>query len=325
MLFTTFAALCLSSSIGKRIDVAESRLRSLWLTISVNRAAVILACTGWTFLVNSPDSDPSPNGTTARWLFLVVVLLGVCEKLSAVGNTFCMERDWIPTITLHSSTGNDSPGQLTHLNAVMRRIDLVCKLVAPAAISILISYTSMRTGAFVVAGMSGFTWGLELYSARWVWQACPQLRQSKPHRSATMSESRGRTSLVSTIRIIAWRVWDDHLIQVLSYFATTVWAPSLALALLHFSALSYSATLITYLINLGFSLQLITIMRTFGSVIEISSTFFVSLSVIYLGTVRKPSAQTEDAEELLEMVIDPKREHQIGLERTGLWGMLSVT
>ncbi len=80
---------------------------------------------------------------------------------------------------------------------------------------------------------------------------------------------------------------------------TDVWVPSLALALLHFSALSYAATFITYLLNVGFSLFLITVARACGSVIEVSSTFIAPAGIRVLGRTKALDHDEEGIQELL--------------------------
>ncbi len=59
---------------------------------------------------------------------------------------------------------------------------------------------------------------------------------------------------------------NNQLRSLQTYLRTPVWQPSLALALLHLSVLSYSATFITYLLSTGFSLVLITAVRALSSV-----------------------------------------------------------
>ena len=57
------------------------------------------------------------------------------------------------------------------------------------------------------------------------------------------------------------------------YLSTPVWIPSLCAAVPHASVLTYSGTLITYLLNSGFPLKAVTIARFTGAVFEIGSTF----------------------------------------------------
>ncbi|KAL9108614.1 MAG: hypothetical protein Q9187_008269, partial [Circinaria calcarea] len=334
-----FAAILFTASAFPDTLFASSvRLRTLLLTICANRFTVMAACLGWVFLVSDSSTAASP-GAVGRvsnpsnlvmnrqlWLFAIVVLLGVCEKLSGIGNMISMERDWVPPLAMALSTGGVSPQQLTQLNAVMRRIDLICKLIAPVLISIIISATSMRTGVVTVAGMSGATWGIEIWCARRVWEGCPQLQQDKFHQPIEEIEMLDRSSPstleTQTSKANVLRIWHSQSRQIRAYFSTNVWIPSLSLAILHLSVLSYSATFITYLLNTGFSLLLITIARTLSSVVEVSSTFIAPIGVDYLARSRKSSSQEEEsAEELLPEGDLVEKRHGVGLERLGLWGI----
>lgn len=69
------------------------------------------------------------------------------------------------------------------------------------------------------------------------------------------------------------------------YFRTSVWIPSLCAAVPHASVLTFSGTMLTYLLNAGFSLNTITGARASGAVFEISSTFIFPWAVGILSTL----------------------------------------
>ena len=257
-------------------------------------------------------------------LFAFVVSLGVCEKLSGIGNMITMERDWVPNLACTSTSQGDHIYSLTHLNAVMRRIDLICKLVSPLVISVIISATSMPAGVVTVAGMSGISWGFEVFCARRVWRSCPRLRASKavdlvPNTTPTDRPNLGR---LHAIRAQSQRLCRSHLTQLRNYVSTDVWVPSISLAMLHLSVLSYSATFITFLLNSGFSLIVITIARAIGSIVEVSSTFVAPAGIGYLAVAKGDARIVEDQEELLDDEEQRSRkQHAVGLARSGLWGI----
>ena len=274
-------------------------------------------------------------------LFGIAVTLGTIERLSGIANLISMERDWLVIVGNIASNEHAGPlgYDLTHLNSVMRRIDLICKLTGPLVISFIIAGTSMRDGVFAVAGMSAVTWSIEIWSAWSVWNSCHALRQPKiiNRHEEPAGTVQGYYERSFSIRMRSMA--KEHVSQIQSYFGTSVWIPSLALSLLHISVLTYNASLITWLLTSGFSLVLITVVRAVGSVVEISSTFVAPYSITYLAKTadRKKAATfvTEDgAEEILLEQLDPGAEsemnrqhlmpqmkHGIGLERCGLWGI----
>ncbi|KAH0603881.1 uncharacterized protein H6S33_007540 [Morchella sextelata] len=149
-IITTIATLALSASVGRWCDTHPSRLQTLRITIFLQRICVVFACLGWFFIVGEeflggglfsvmPVPASRKGGQAGildgNWLakaaiMAVVMILGIGERLSAVGNMIVMERDWVPRL----ATGTSKPS-LPELNAVMRRIDLICKLLSPIFMS----------------------------------------------------------------------------------------------------------------------------------------------------------------------------------------------
>ncbi|TVY56040.1 Solute carrier family 40 member 2 [Lachnellula cervina] len=323
----TLASICFSSIVGRWVDHAPHRLKTLSSTISVNRISVISASVLWFFIVGSGNATQSTSSITQDTMFGLILFLGVLETLSASGNMLSMERDFVVT-----AAGPDGqPYDLTHLNSVMRRIDLICKLIAPILISVIVSATSVQIGVVIVGAMSTASWGVELLCAKRVWDLNPRLRVLKTIEieDSTISlqnlpPSSSRHKISQALR----RYGQDFE----NYFSSEVWIPSMSLSFLHISVLTYSATFITFLLNAGFSLDLITIARAAGSIVEISSTVVTPIGVHYLsktkghGRLRGAGARTnEDSEDsdvaLLERYPEQQTETEAGLERLGLWGI----
>ena len=308
------------------------------MTISTNRASVILACLGWYLLLGtgSPTdlssysnlSISQPAVTTdhavSLRLFALVIGLGIFEKLSGIANMICMERDWVPILASTTNDETQNNSGLTHLNAVMRRIDLLCKLISPLVISVVILATSTKIGIASMGLMNAISWVVEVYCAQKVWISCGRLREPKEVPRAIdvvtgHASLRSRLTTNNSILNNCLKQWS----QFSDYFSNDIWIPSLSLALLHISVLSYSATFITFCLNSGFSLLAITIARAAGSVVEVSSTFIAPFGVNRLATSKGNRDQTEDHQGLLGSR-DPRelKEHSVGLARSGLWGIL---
>ena len=237
-----------------------------------------------------------------------------------------MERDWVPVLAVDpipAPTGSFRY-TLSHLNAVMRRIDLICKLLAPVVISLVISFTSISIGVMVVAIMSCVSWGFEILSARQVWQSNTRLQERRPVRG-TCEPSGAEITQSPLPNIGKWtvRASTRQIYQLRAYFKSDVWIPSIALALLHVSVLSYSATFVTYLLNSGFSLILITVVRATSSIVEVSSTFVAPRSIEYLARSKRGLNGYGDTEQLLSDSegVAQKDRHAVGLARSGLWGI----
>lgn len=262
-------------------------------------------------------------------MFSLILILGIFETLSASGNLLSMERDWVVT----AAAPDGQPYDLTHLNSVMRRIDLICKLVAPLLISFVVSATNHRVGVVVVGGMSAASWAVEVWCAKIVWTRNPHLQVPKMATSSenTPYEADDNQALAHLELLTRLSRGLRRYIQDFeNYFASTVWVPSLALSLLHLSALSYGATFVTFLLNIGFSLELITVARAVGSVIEISSTLVAPVGVQYLGKAASTHGRFQgddiagDGDVSAFLGRNPEQGRtEAGLERLGLWGITS--
>ncbi|KAI1476152.1 Ferroporti-1 [Daldinia eschscholtzii] len=316
-----------SSSVGQWVQRSPSRLRTLLSTIVCNRGSVILGSFFWILILSQEDlvgqetAFVLPTNSILKGIgFAIAVTFGIVERLSASGNLISMERDWV--VTVAAPAGN--PYDLTHLNAVMRRIDLVCKLISPILISAVISVLgSIRLGVVFTGLTSLISIPIEVFSAKRVWNSSPLLQAPRAIPAAhpeTTTQEASRSWISKTRQYF-------HGFEM--YFSTSVWVPSAALALLHFNMLTWRATFITYLINVGYSLNVITIARAIGSVFEISSTVITPRGIEYMGKAhhhassRRRDEDDESGARLITGEQEGNRDIQtlIGLQRFGLWGI----
>jgi len=343
------------------------------MTVTVNRVAVIAACVCWSLIVTSEgqlavSATTDPKSKTAEprplnvhhlkdLLFLVILLLGVIERLSRLANLLSIERDWVPTLAVAGMDAKQ-PEQydLTHLNAIMGRIDLICKIGSPIAISAFMSATdSPRLGCFGLLILNLITWPFEYWTARTVWHGNEQLRGPKSMVSSTVrgmgphGGSHGSDLLPnfgSSIWPSVTRVpqslssWIcQYWISLRYYFATEVWMPSLAMTSLHFSVLTFSATLTVFLLHSGFPVRLMTWAEVLSAVFELSSTIVFPWGVRLLGTEANHYTALSETPEVSETLspIDlsssvdgdvqpceglPLNAHQnVGVSRLGMWAL----
>ncbi|KAH7026507.1 uncharacterized protein B0I36DRAFT_366064 [Microdochium trichocladiopsis] len=326
MIIIYFAMIMFSSSIGSWVDQSPSRLRTLLTTIVCNRGSVIVGSLFWLAILSQRDLllNELPRGMDESAMFFVLptnktlkgvgfglaICCGIAERLSASGNLLSMERDWVPTVaarpTLDRAAGSKaSPYDLTHLNAVMRRIDLVCKLFSPIVLSLVISFSgSTRAGVLFTGLTSSICIPIEMISARSVWRANPALQQPKQRRqtaapnTTTITTTAAASGTTAASPPLARRILSQmrsYPRDFAMYFTTpsSVWIPSLALAMLHFNMLTWRATFITYLITVGYSLNVITAARTVGSLFEITSTVITPRLIVTLGRTSNLGAPEE--------------------------------
>ena len=310
--------MCFSSAVGRWIDRSPNRLSTLSTTIFTNIFSVVTACILWYFIVSFHSSDVYdewiPVSTVKNIMFGTILILGIFETLSAAGNTMSMERDWIVVAASHDG----QPYDLTTLNATMRRIDLTCKLMSPIFISFIISVCGTRVGVLTVAVMSACSVGVEYFCAKRVWNNNPrihdfkqiiQLQHNEDHYDSGQRSGRLKHFMLDFAR-------DFRL-----YTTSVVFIPSVSLALLHLSALAYSASLITFLLNVGISLNTITIARTLGSIVEVSSTIVTPIGVDRLSKAKHHGLLYEQISSGFVEVDTSMQGSKVGLFRLGLWGL----
>lgn len=80
-------------------------------------------------------------------MFFLIVFCGSLHNLSQVAISVAIERDWITVIA------DGSSAHLTTINTYMRRIDLLCKLLAPLFVSLLTSVASYPFAAYFLCGV----------------------------------------------------------------------------------------------------------------------------------------------------------------------------
>ncbi|KAI0136331.1 Ferroporti-1 [Xylariales sp. AK1849] len=321
MIIIYIAMILFSSSIGNWVQRTPNRLKTLLTTIVVNRGSVIIGSFFWLVILSQEDLVGSEttfvlpkNDAVKHLVFTVAVAFGIIERLSASGNLISMERDWV--VTAAAPAGR--PYDLTHLNAVMRRIDLTCKLISPLIISwVITAQNSPRIGVIFTALTSMISIPIEFISAKRVWDGCSALQVPKAvPPEAPVSSPRGSVARIRQ----SFRGFE-------MYFSTIVWIPSFSLAMLHVNVMTWRATFITSMINMGYSLLTITIARTVGSLFEITSTIVTPRGIEYTGRPRLQRHIGADDEDELEVGlidgVDTGHEGRTltGLKRFGLWGV----
>ena len=337
------AIILFASSLGRWVDHAPSRLRTLLTTVSINRIVVIISCLCWTVVIggkgqvvapssedhNTLNLDARPLAVTRfkDVIFFVILALSVVERLSRLANLVSIERDWIPTLATNVVDDSEAvQHDLTHLNAVMGRIDLVCKLGSPIMISMFMSVSKFpRLGAVILIAIGVITWPLEYWTAQSVWNRVERLREPKTikvahtkefldvEESPSDNEKQGKFGRVScwcqSLKNLGalFRWIHEYGSGLRHYFTTDIWMPSLAMTGLHFSVLSFSSTLIVFLVHSGLSMRLITWAEVLSATFELSSTYIFPWGVRHLSARRTQYHPIADETDTVESNLPSSR------------------
>jgi iron-regulated transporter 1 len=259
--------------------------------------------------------------------FAISVGLACLEKLAFIANTVSVERDWI--IVVADSLGTDRQD----LNSAMRRIDLICKLIAPLCISFVDAY-STTIAIWVVFGQNALSVIFEYFAIAQVFTSVPELahREERNRSPRTRDLSPQQTNLASTdggpFAMIA-----DCLEPFESYVSNPAFLASFSLSLLYLTVLSFGSQMTTYLLTVGFTSVHISVMRLVAVALELLATCAAPIMMRKIGAVR--SGLWFINEQLISIAIsiglfsmlDTKTKLAAGvlvigvtLSRTGLWG-----
>jgi solute carrier family 40 (iron-regulated transporter), member 1 len=150
--FTTSAAILFSGTVGSYVDsIPRLTLVRLCIVTQKVSAGIAYALILLLFLLR-PLREGAEQGRSAPapvWLiFSGVVLMGCVLKLSTIGISIAVERDWITTI----ADGDER--RLGMLNTLIRRIDLISKLVAPLFVSMLTTTISYSWSVKILLGLA---------------------------------------------------------------------------------------------------------------------------------------------------------------------------
>ena len=311
---SSLATVFFASSIGRWIDQGSSRLKTLLATICTNRLAAASACLLWFFIVDDQHGPNAEEEVESWWytlkttLFSTLLVLGIAENLSRKANVISIERDWVPVLAKTTAATGYS---LTHVNAMMSRIDILCKLVAPIAVSAFFSIVSTRVGVIAVLVTNGFSFIAEVWSARLLWEQCPELAERKePSNSGIHSFGSSPSSRLSMRPMSLYSFVSDYFKGFLVYFHSDIWLPSLAMCVTHASILSVTGVTIVFLLDAGYSLRLITAVEALSAIFELAST------LIYPFAVKKLARSLSPASSAMPIAVDTEdHEDDLGLAK----------
>ncbi|KAF4628702.1 hypothetical protein G7Y89_g9454 [Cudoniella acicularis] len=329
-LASTISALICSSAVGSWIDRSPSRLRTLLITICLNHGAMVLVYLCWlswpfnsstSIVPETPFSDLSKG-----FLFGLILFLDIIHDLSAIGNRLSVERDWVPVLV--GPVTAEMQYSLTDVNAVMVRLDLACKLIAPSLLPLIVkTFPSQSEWIFFVAILTIVFWIVELWCATVVAKGNTQLQLPKrpfhdptttgiPHIDIhTLGFKPGMGSWPGKIYQIFYL---NPAIRLKGYFSVSIWPASISIALLQLTVLAYSATLITYLLEIGFSLTSITIARASGAILALASTVITPAAATYMRNHYSWKVRYRGSPKVKDIGIERRVVRKIGF-----WGVLS--
>lgn len=174
------------------------------------------------------------------------------------------------------------------LNAQMRRIDLICKLIGPLFIA-LIDGISTQNAILLNFGMNAVSISVEYIAIAHVYYEMPQLQEAKqlllPQHDPIPPRDGGAQR-----RPQLWRQASVFVSKTIAdfgaFFHHDAFLPSFAGALLYLTVLSFAGQMVTYLLSAGYSSTQIGAARTASVVFEVLATWVAPWLIGLIGPVR---------------------------------------
>lgn len=274
-----------------RSTVSRRRLEVVRASIVGGRTAVVGSC-AVLLLLQKLKSEHEVGGETRRGvlggsapilgLFVVLIVLACIEKVCATMNLVSVERDWVVVMTAESDVARQS------LNARMRRIDLLCKLLGPLAIA-SVDVVSTTIALWVTLGMNLISILPEYICIAQVYDNVLALhRSSQPPDSQDDNSEIGATpDMGGTTAWLKTAVYRVLPLRSLPYYIHhPAFLPSFSLCLLYLTVLSFSGQMITYLLSIGYTSLHVGVIRFASTIFELSATWIAPWLMRRIGVVR---------------------------------------
>jgi solute carrier family 40 (iron-regulated transporter), member 1 len=176
------------------------------------------------------------------------------------------------------------------LNAQIRRIDLLCKLLGPLFIA-LIDGISTDVAIITNLSMNIVSVIAEYYAIARIYHEVPDLQESKSKQDLQLpGTDRDSTWGKRSIFLRTWRLVTTLARKSASDFVFYVrhrtFLPSVAGALLYVTVLSFAGQMVTYLVSSGYTTAQIGIARTFSVAFEVLATWVAPWLIGQIGPVR---------------------------------------
>ncbi|KAG0027248.1 hypothetical protein BGZ82_009076 [Podila clonocystis] len=238
---TTVAGISFSTFVGSLVDTTP-RLKGFWVLLT------------W-FDPSSSSTDPSLMTLYQGYtLFALLVLISASLKLSALGWSISIERDWVVCMCQSNSD------LLTKINVNMKRIDLVCKLASPLMFAALLSELDAGYCSLAMA-----TW--------------------YPHKTTTSPLSRGLDDHGGEVQQQDRMSFLKFFQSFRDYRHHTVFLASMSYAIIYINMMSISGTMIGYLQWRGLSAGSIAFLKGICTASELLGTVLMPVLTRYVGLV----------------------------------------
>lgn len=167
----------------------------------------------------------------------------------------------------------------------MRRIDLLCKLLAPLFIAIVDGF-STEIAIIVNFAMNMASVVVEYYAIARIYDEDPSLQEQKGKPDTELPSTAEDAPSSARPGRNVWRLFRKSASDFGFYFGHRAFLPSFAGSLLYLTVLSFGSQMVTYLVASGYTTTYIGIARTISVVFEVLATWVAPWLIARIGPVR---------------------------------------
>ncbi|PVG00035.1 hypothetical protein CPB86DRAFT_730384 [Serendipita vermifera] len=286
----TVIGLAFSGRVGSLVD-EHKRLPFVRRIITIQKILQLIAyglfLALFRPLLSSIDGfgAPSPGSHSTRpAVYVILVLIIIASSilgLATAGINVALQRDWVVTIS------QGSHALLTKLNTYLRRVDLLCKLLAPLFVSLLTTTISYSGAVAFYLALAAVTLAAEQILVKVIWNHFGILAIEEKERH----EKKKQQEVSSRDQQKRFMGFKEGLHQqgkdVKEFITLPVFLSSLSISLVYLTTLSFDGIMISYLkAERSFSDAFIAGMRGVAVVAGLVGTVAMPLLEKRLGLVR---------------------------------------
>lgn len=228
-LVSAIAPMLLSFLVGQLID-STVKLIAVRVTLFFQKLAIIVVYTCLAVLAYFRPKGEEFVSTLDKAFFSILLLGGAVMKLSTVGIKIGIERHWLVILTKEDSI------LLAGLNAILRRIELICGFTAPFVIPLLTKNLSTQYSSFCLMGWVFCSFLLENFVVFKLYTRFPILSQTE----RLVEESRETHNFSSNL-----------FVKIYLFIRNPLFLTSLSLSMLYCNVLSFGGSMVAYTKKVG--------------------------------------------------------------------------
>ncbi|XP_072332129.1 ferroportin-like isoform X1 [Scyliorhinus torazame] len=290
--------------VGNWVD-NNARMKVVQVALVIQNLSVILCAVVFILLfVYNTQITTLWNGWAKIVCYTLVIAIGVVADLASTAMSIAIQRDWIIVIA-----GDDN--KLSSMNATMRQIDLISKLLSPMAVGQIMTFSSSVVGCGFITGWNLFSMCFEYLMLRKIYKMTPALAQKGDKQTkeeevsegneTTFKDHKNTSSTVSVEGELTTNSTDDKesgcIKRILVpgirtfrdgwiiYYRQPMFLAALGLSFLYMTVLGFDGITTGYAYAQGISSSMLSIMVALSALTGLIGTMFFTILKKYCGLI----------------------------------------